>query len=324
VGQRANLLVGRRGTWTLYYDHWCANRLDVELFWGLDLALTFIEQRDAKDSSYWLDEVWCEGAAAVDTDRHLLLFFGGEDILWDIPLRRAHLALMREAWPGWEVRWADEGIVTVGSYAGEPRKRFLDDHQPGPKARFSVLTEYPEDNTTLLTCTTEGATTVRRVYGDEESLRLGPGQLAVLSELEGSDSLDWEGEMPSGGCHIDLDRKSIAFWWAETTPAIEDRARSAWPGWQVTWLRDRYEDHVALSGLGIRLPERPLADLQTERLDQLRLLCDHEAKNPAKELAARAGATEINPATDEARGSVGTESEKLEHMDRLASRVPIR
>ena len=324
MGQRANLLVGRHGSWTLYYDHWCANRLDVELFWGPQLALAFIEQREAREGSWWLDEVWGEGAAAVDLDRRVLLFFGGEDILWNIPLRRAHLALMKEAWPGWEIGWADEGIVTVGAYAGEPASRFLTHDQHGPGARFCVVPDYPEDNGTLLTCTMAKATTARRVCGYEEALLLGPEQLAVLNDVEGASSLEWENEMPTGGCHIDFDRTSIAFWWAKTTPAIEERVRAAWPGWQVTWLRDRYEDHVELSGLDIRLPEKSPAALQAAQIRRLRQLCHQEARNSARELAARVGTSEINPATDEARGSVGTESEKLAHLERLASRIPLR
>jgi hypothetical protein len=42
MGQRANLLIIESGRGTLYYDHWCANRLDDELFWGPEEALHFI------------------------------------------------------------------------------------------------------------------------------------------------------------------------------------------------------------------------------------------------------------------------------------------
>jgi hypothetical protein len=65
MGQRANLLIIESGRGTLYYDHWCANRLDDELFWGPEEALHFIRQRDPIGADGWLDEVWCEGAAVV-------------------------------------------------------------------------------------------------------------------------------------------------------------------------------------------------------------------------------------------------------------------
>ena len=54
MGQHANLVIVRGGARRLYYDHWCANRLDVELFWGPALAVEFIEQREAlAEASAW-------------------------------------------------------------------------------------------------------------------------------------------------------------------------------------------------------------------------------------------------------------------------------
>lgn len=321
MGQRANLVVVQNGGWCLYYDHWCANRLDVELFWSPEDALWFIEQCDPAEPSAWLDEIWCEGAALVDLDRRVLLFYGGEDLLWDIPLRRAHLALMRETWHGWEIRWADEGIVSVSAYLSLPRETFLDAERSG-RGPFEVLSEFPEDNLTLLTVAAEGATTARRVYGEAEMLEGGPGALGDVIDQEGVRALEWSGEMPTGGLHLDVDRHALAFWWAHVTPAIEDRVAAAWPGWTATWLRDRYEAQLELAGLDIRLPVRPLAALQAERLAALRRSCHHEARNPSRELAARVGATEINPATDAARGSVGDPAGKLKILDDLSRRLP--
>lgn len=321
MGQRANLVVVQGGGWCLYYDHWCANRLDVELFWGPADALRFIEQCGPAEPSAWLDEVWCEGAALVDLDHRVLLFFGGEDALWDIPLRRAHLSLMAETWPGWDIRWADEGIVSLGTYLGLPRETFLDADR-NARDSFKVLNEYPEDNLTLLTVTAAGTTTAGRVYGEAEALEGGPGSLDDVIGLEGARALEWTGEMPTGGLHLDFDRRTLAFWWAHDTPAIEDRVADAWPGWDATWLRDRYEAHLELAGLDIRLPVRPPAELQAARLADLRRLCHHEAKNPVRELAARIGATDINPATDAARGSVGDQAGKLRLLDELSRRLP--
>src|SRR5438874_1905161 len=117
MGQRANLVVVRNGAWKLFYDHWCANRLDTELFWGPGLATQFIEQRAAlEDRNDWLDEVWAEGAAIVDHDHQTLLWYGGEDILYDIPRRRVLLEMMQSQWPAWMIRWAAGGIAEIGAY----------------------------------------------------------------------------------------------------------------------------------------------------------------------------------------------------------------
>ena len=101
MGQRANLVIYKNRDWSLYYDHWCANRLDIELFWGPESATEFVKQRSPLDDrDDWLDEVWCEGGALIDHDSQLLLWFGGEDIIYDIPLRRAFLELMTYRWKG--------------------------------------------------------------------------------------------------------------------------------------------------------------------------------------------------------------------------------
>jgi hypothetical protein len=343
MGQRANLVVIQDGVWRLYYDHWCANRLDVELFWGPELARQFIEQRAPKEQGptprsagfrgpvhprnreWLLDEVWCEGAAVLDLDERVLLFFGGEDLMRDAPLRRAYLHLMRENWAPWQIRWAHEGVAAIGDYIGVARDDLIKAHDFDPDESFRVLTEFPEDNLTLMTTMKDGVASARRIYGDAEALEQGPEGLIVLDEIEGVSSLVWENEMPTGGVHVDFDSATVSFWWAEDTPAIEERIGAAWPGWNIDWLRDEFERQLALCGLDVRLPERSLVELQTEVLGRMRRLCVHDGDaNPARELHARFGAAaEINSATDESRSSVGDDVEKLELLDALASRLPL-
>jgi hypothetical protein len=319
MGQRANLVIVRDGDWCLYYDHWCANNLNVELFWGPKLAIEFIEQLEPKGNSYWTDEVWCEGAAVIDVDHRVLLFYGSDDwTYWDISHRRAHLSLMKETWPGWEIKWAHEGILSVVQYLGLSDEGFLPNAEPDPDAQFRILTEFPEDNLTLLTTAVDKITSAGRINGDDESLRLGPAQLDELPKFEATHSFAWERDMPQGGVHVDFDRSILSFWFAVVTPAIMERVGAGWPGWEINWLQDRYEEHLELSGIDILLPDRPLSDLQAEILDRLRRCCHHEAKNIAKELAPRLGATDINPATDEARSSVGEQAEKLQLLTDLS------
>lgn len=343
MGQRANFVVIEGGVWRLYYDHWCANRLDVEMFWGPELARAFIEQRAPKqqgvtpkstqfrppvrrihDHDWLLDEVWCEGAAVLDFDERVLTFFGGEDMMRDVPLRRAFLHLMRENWPNWQIHWAHEGVAVLGEYIGVARDELIKGHDFDPDESFRVLTEFAEDNLTLITMVKEGVVLAWRIYGDAEALEQGPDGLVVLDELDGVESLVWDREMPTGGVHVDFDSMTLSFWWAEATPAIEERIGAAWAGWKIDWLRDEFERQLALCGLDIRLPERSLEELQAETLDRMRRLCAHEGGNPARELSARLGmAPGISLATDESRRSVGDDVEKLELLDELAGKLPI-
>jgi len=323
MGQRANLVIVRRQNWRLYYDHWCANRLDIELFWGPRLAAEFIEQREPfSDRNDWLDEVWCEGAVVLDEDRKALVWFGGVDIVYDIPRRRAFLDLMKYQWQGWEIRWATGGIVEVGGYVGLPADKFLEDTDP--EEGFTVLAEYPEENDTLLTVRRHGRCLAGRGHGDEEALELGPSQLTMLLEVAREPSLVWTEDMPRGGLHIDVDAQSLHYWRANPAPGIEDRVRRSWSEWRTEWLEDHFEEHLRIASMDIQLPHRDISDLQRSELHRLRECCTHLASNPARKISAMYESSQINPRTDLNRSSTGSETEKLRLLDLLESRAPIR
>jgi hypothetical protein len=61
----------------------------------------------------------------MDVERRVLTFFGGEEVSYDVPLRRTLLALMREVWRDWSIEWAHEGVVDVAERAGVPREHVL-------------------------------------------------------------------------------------------------------------------------------------------------------------------------------------------------------
>ncbi len=99
MGQRANLLIVTGGAYELCYTHHRANTLDHDLFWGPDYALGFIRAQRRVTDADWLNDVWAEGGAVMDLDRRVLLWFGGEGVLYEVPLRRAHTRLMAASWP---------------------------------------------------------------------------------------------------------------------------------------------------------------------------------------------------------------------------------
>jgi hypothetical protein len=281
----------------------------VELFWGPEYATAFVEQREPLDNrDDWLDEVWCEGGAVIDQDRQLLLWFGGEDIMHDVPLRRAHTALMQHLWTNWSIRWSYGAIAELGEYLDFPAEKFLSDLELDPAESFRILHEYPEDNDTLLTVRKDGDTSATRVSGDEESLELGENQAEILLGFPRKPHLSWTGEMPTGGVHIDLDNRTIYYWRADPAAAIEERVRRAWPSWQTEWLADKFARHLQIAGMNVHLPLRETSTLQRELIDSLRRGCQIEARNPALEISTRYERykdAEINPWTYEARGSAG-------------------
>jgi hypothetical protein len=221
MGHRANLIVVREGRYDLRSSHWAANTLPRDLFWGPQHAIAFTEAQPAAGTD-WLDDVWAEGGSVIDTDRHVFRLFGGEDLQYNVPLRRLYLALLGVIWQGWSVGWADEGIADLADLVGYPRELLLcreHDGIPAPDLR-------PPDELDRVDFV--------------GSVRLGDRTSTFLN----------------GGFHLDLRSNSLNYWTAGDQPGVSARIAARWPEWSVTWLRDRYEDQLAACGGLLSFPDR--------------------------------------------------------------------
>src|SRR5262249_61654927 len=93
MGSRANLIVMHETGYSLYYCHSCANTLPFDLLWGPAYAESFIQQQQAVSDDELLDPTWDEGADVFDPQKKMHLFFGGEDILFEMLMRRDYLEM---------------------------------------------------------------------------------------------------------------------------------------------------------------------------------------------------------------------------------------
>jgi len=107
--------------------------------------------------------------------------------------------------------------------------------------------------------------------------------------------------------------------WCEGAAILdEDRKALLWYG------GEDFEAQLDLASIEIQLPHREISDLQRSELHRLRQWRTHLASNPAREIAPKLGVSKINPWTDVNRSSAGSETEKLQLLEVLESRVPIR
>jgi hypothetical protein len=259
VGQRANFVLVEGREYRLFYSHWCANTLPRDLFWGPEHAVVFIRIQRAVDDSGWLDEVWAEGGALLDLDQKQFLLYGGEDVLYDVPLRRIYFEMLGQVWKGWTVRWAHEGIADLADYVGYPRDR--------------VLTKKDQDSTDVTLTPPEQkdwTDLVGSVRFDDVTVRFYPlaGDVAfylsrgskLVNNLRPADGVsqllldEWKIEFPSGGFHLDLPAQRLEFWVARDAPDIQNRVETAWPGWETRWHHDHYERQLERTEGLLRFP----------------------------------------------------------------------
>ncbi len=252
MGQRANLIIVSNGRREVFYTHHRANTLDQDLFWGPQYAVGFIRSQRPVAADQLLDEVWAEGGAVLDLDCRVLLWFGGEDIAWEIPTRRVHAQLMSHLWRGWEIRWASGGVGDLAEYLGNSVEKLLSsEFEPAADApnvieAVTVVAGHPSMVVVSLQQSDSVLKLARVRYHIEEFLLAGQDLVDAAAAANWQDELDLSSAAypPTGGAHIDVAAKSVDFWIAGWATDIVRRVSSVWPGWTVTWHRDEFEWHL--------------------------------------------------------------------------------
>ena len=264
MGQRANLIIVQYGQYELFYTHWAANTLTRDLFWSPEFATAFIQMQRKVDESGWLDDVWAEGGAVVDWDKKVFLLFGGEDILWDVPLRRMYLNLLGYVWKGWTIRWAYEGIADIADYVNYPRSKVLSKPE-NESSDYQYDLAPPEEKS--------WTDVIGSIIYKDKSIGIFPlatdieylleSGLQLVSTVENQKQFalnellldEWIKEFPQGGFHLDLPSRTLEFWIASETTNIINEIEQSWSGWKVIFHYDRFEFQEERTKGKLRFPQ---------------------------------------------------------------------
>lgn len=271
MGMRANLVVIEEEGYSLYYSHWCANTLPSDLFWGPNASLKFIQKQRPMPDKNWLDTIWAEGGVVYDDHQQILLFYGGEDILFDIPLRNLYLEIMQHNWPGWELRWAHQGIVDLAAYVGisaekvyapdELDKQILDG-QLDTQTSFAQKPVQKRWISTIGTVKFEDKTVwvfPISLVGNQSWRYLAQGSKLLKFTMDrrvhqSVDLNEWATHFPVAGFHLDESSKTLTLWHANEMYISPQRA-SVWEGWQIKDIGDNYLQHLSLAEGAFQFPK---------------------------------------------------------------------
>lgn len=262
MGHRANLILVQGGRHDLRYSHWAASTLPDDLFWGPRHAIAFTKAQQLRGGDGWLDDVWAEGGSVIDADRQVFRLFGGEDLRYDVPLRRLYLSLLGRVWQGWDVGWADEGIAELADYIGYPREKVITpDHDSEVVSDLEPPEKLDWSDVVGSVRLVDGSLRLFPLSGGLEDYYLmgGPPLAEVAATQPGLERLslvEWTTTFPTGGFHLDLVSERLFYWSARDQPGVWARVAARWPGWSVSWVRDRFEDQLSACGGSLSFPER--------------------------------------------------------------------
>ncbi|MDX2565250.1 hypothetical protein PV371_37230 [Streptomyces sp. TX20-6-3] len=264
MSDRVNYVVVREsGEYELYYSRWGADGLDLDLLAGPAQALAMVQRLGA--DGWWLNDVFCQGAALIDLGRKVLLLFAWEGPSTVMRYRAATLALLREAWPGWDVRWAYDGPAELRIYLGlDPehvRDRWRDTYcgpllEPGDEDLAD-----PEPMAAVVTVGSDRCYVVANVSG--HPIREGS---ALLDRLSGGSAHGLCRVSADAGLHIDPLQRRVG-WWVLGASAEAYEMPKRWSGWTVEFWQDSWQKHVRLAPGQFQPPavdhERARAEVRT-------------------------------------------------------------
>ncbi|MFI5543780.1 hypothetical protein ACIA6E_08370 [Streptomyces sp. NPDC051815] len=265
------LVVGGPDGYRAVTDDWGAVGLDLDLMAGPDFAHVLtggaLAYGDPLPGPGTDEDV--QAGALLDPDRRVLLLFTLEGPTARMRTRRAALALLRAAWPGWDVRWAHGGRTQLRAYAGldaadDPQRNVL----PWDRNLFDAGSAgwvVPDADVTVVTVDTPGRCHLV-CHAFDHPVMHGPALLGLLDTVTDHGTYH---EPVAAGLHIDPERRRVG-WWLTGHQVHHDTAAARWPGWTVEFWEDRWAEHRAASG-GRFDPTEPdgaaaLADVRDEAL----------------------------------------------------------
>ncbi|MED5812059.1 hypothetical protein VST63_06760 [Mycolicibacterium sp. 050232] len=260
MGNPANFVIVENGSWQLYYDHLVGCRMLDALAFGPEFAVRYARAARVRPPTEW---ALAEGSAVIDLDRKRLLFFGDE-LMWDMPIRRAMLAVLALTWPDYAVGWAYGGTDELAQYVGANHP--WDKDLRGPDLTLAHDRNSPCHVVSVVD--TDGCLRLWPLWWGVSSARHGAALLELLPG-RGFSKLRL-GQIPAGGVHVDTRMRRVGVWYADDPQNVFDRLPSLWCGWQSECWDDHYEEQVALCGSALWVPDLDLGVGATNGLEWIR------------------------------------------------------
>ncbi|HEY9262986.1 MAG TPA: hypothetical protein VIQ11_00070 [Mycobacterium sp.] len=259
-----NIVVVENDGWQRYHWHWADRRILDMLIGGPGLARRYLATFRLYTEGEWTGVYPAYSGAVIDFDRSRLLFFG-DDLMAELPHRRAMLEVLPAVWAGFEVGWAYGGMPEIAGYVGV-------DLVPAVRDRAAPLAlargrHWPCQLVSVVAG--DGSPRIWPLTPYSNPASRGP---ALVDSLPGRGSRKVVlRAFPSGGVHVDIPRKALGVWTTGESTAAFVGLPQLWRGWTVVNWGDRYEEQVARCEQALRVPA---FDIDAAIKDARDLICE--------------------------------------------------
>jgi hypothetical protein len=221
---------------------------------GPQLARRYIEGLEHVD--WWTNELWADGGAVLDLTTRTLKFFG-EELMSEIPERRAIMCVLPAMWPGFTVEWVYDGVNELAAHVGvdDPSIRFVPDKKVMPTLEIQPKKDVICHLVTVVR--PDGEVCAWPLWSGSSAAWYGPRLLDKLPTPPPQPVT--RGAIPDSGLHVDVGQRRVSTWLTRVEPGLLARLPLRWPGWQIEFWGDRYEKHLARCKSAVTVPELDLA-----------------------------------------------------------------
>lgn len=267
MGSRLGVIVKNVSGWEIYYDHWAAQSIGVDIALdGFEATLRRVRRMTPMGidtPQEWTGATWIEGTLLIDLTTQTVTWAEESEGLY---LPRLINALTERTWPGWTAVWSSEGTRGVLAAVGvDPGTLFTSTGCTTMSPDYSAesLVEGGVNDFDMLSVALEGGRIVQWWAGGflEDVACLGPSGVrhVALKMLERSAEGEClvrgghaDDERPTMGIHIDYGTRTLRWWSLMDEGFGQEEFAALWPGWLVESMGDNYEWHENIIGRELR------------------------------------------------------------------------
>lgn len=258
MGCRGSFVIRENGINTYLYDRYFAAGILPDLLYGLNSTLDMFSR--AREDETILDEVWGEGGVIVDLDAKVMMFWGSDILLDNVPLIPYMIDFMETVtWQGWNVCHGKWGMLSMAKYLGiakypatiqKPSKKSRESHFNWWLDADKNSTKYDEEEETVISYKKSDGSLLHYTVAEEldTTLRLGEDIFKILKDRK---TVFLPHQRDVYDClYIDKKNKTIHIFWGYplNDNSLIDRLDIYWSGWEIKWIDDGYLGYLKLIG----------------------------------------------------------------------------
>lgn len=276
MGSRLGALIRSQTGWEIYYDHWAAQTIGIDIALdGVEATLERVRRMQPMGVHHpreWEGAAWIEGTLLIDQVRQMVVWAEESQMRY---APRLINRMIEFTWPGWTAVWSAEGTRGVIQACGVNSATLFPVHESDGKLSAEAYHLYPwekwhgSDPITVILPDERHVTWYAYAILDDFA-RLGPDRFLEIAETvarrEERESVGWiasqEDEPATRGIFVDFPRRQIQWWSFGDADMHIPVFDQLWGEWQITCRGDDYSWHEQVLGDRIRAQELDIAEFE--------------------------------------------------------------